>query len=79
MKCKSCGKEIQSDFKMCPYCGAAVEPVEEETAFIRLPVEEEQEEDLYEESRKRTKGPIETRSKNAGRRGRVRYRRGFLR
>jgi len=58
MKCKSCGKEIQSDFKMCPYCGAAVEPMEEETAFIRLPVEEEQEEDLYEESRKERKARL---------------------
>ena len=51
MKCSSCGKEIQSDFKMCPYCGAAVE-TEQETAFISLPVEayDEPDEEVYEES-----------------------------
>ncbi len=59
MKCNSCGKEIQSDFKMCPYCGAAVE-TEQETAFISLPVEayEEPDEEVYEESRKERKARL---------------------
>jgi hypothetical protein len=30
MKCKSCGKEILPDFKLCPYCGAPVESEEPE-------------------------------------------------
>lgn len=59
MKCNSCGKEIQSDFKMCPYCGATVE-TEQETAFISLPVEayEEPDEEVYEESRKERKARL---------------------
>ena len=59
MKCSSCGKEIQSDFKMCPYCGAAVE-TEQETAFISLPVEayDEPDEEVYEESRKERKARL---------------------
>ena len=32
MKCKSCGKQIEEDFKLCPYCGADVAAMKEEPA-----------------------------------------------
>ena len=25
MKCQNCGKELNDDFQLCPYCGSAVE------------------------------------------------------
>ena len=43
MKCKSCGKQIEEDFKLCPYCGADVASMKEEPAeepIIELQQEE---------------------------------------
>ena len=43
MKCKSCGKQIESDFKLCPYCGADVASMKEEPAEEPI-IEPQQEE-----------------------------------
>ncbi len=43
MKCKSCGKEIESDFKLCPYCGADVASMKEEP--VEEPIVETQQEE----------------------------------
>ena len=36
-KCAHCGKEISSDWKVCPYCGEAVKPVAPPPASVTLP------------------------------------------
>ena len=43
MKCKSCGKQIEADFKLCPYCGADVASMKEEP--VEEPIIEPQQEE----------------------------------
>jgi hypothetical protein len=37
-QCSECGTEVQSDTKICPYCGASLEDLSEEDNFEEIPV-----------------------------------------